>query len=198
MTESFDTFAFEDADVGVRFEIDARFAAGPRVEPAVTTAQAGAPRPIAEVRTAYLTAALGADRHPVLSVSAVAVEYEMTREKLQGDLALHNERGAQIAAEKGWTLIRPWELAELGGSLAMRCEYVVPPPARLREHGEEGELELPVTPLHLQSWIAYVGRWTYQVVLSSDSDRHLDNDRALMETVTRTFEFIAAAPAAGA
>jgi hypothetical protein len=179
-----DTFIFEDADVGVRFAVDARFVPGPGSTP---TPGLG----LDHVRTAYLAFTDHEGHQYVLSVTSVAVGYEMTRERLDELLALQNESTAQMAAERGWTVCEPGRATTLGGRLARRNEFVTPgthPDDREMVAADEDAAS------HVQAWTAFVPGRAVSLMLGVHPPADLNEARVLMQTVTDSFEFIAHTP----
>jgi hypothetical protein len=153
-----DTTVFADAELGLRFEVDARFRVAPRDE-GETAAALGR----LSMAHAYLTASEDTEGwQAVLSIAAVAVDYETDRDKLAEQIAVHNRFGVVTAAKGGWTLIRPWEQTELCGYPAMRNEYVTP-----RAEETAGVADR-YTASHIQAWTVYVGRRTLQIILGVD------------------------------
>jgi hypothetical protein len=168
-----DTFVFSDTRLGVRFTIDSRFRPAPR-DAGETAAALGR----LNMAHAYLIADERAQGwQAVLSIAAVEVEYETTREKLAEQITVHNRYVVVTAVKGGWTLISQWEQTELCGYPAMCNEYVTP---RADEPGAEppgvagSPATAPTTPpavlmaSHVQGWTAYVGRRTLQIILGVD------------------------------
>ncbi len=49
----------------------------------------------------------------------------------------------------------------------------------------------PALPGHVQAWVAYAGRQTFQVTLGVNPPGDLAGNRAVVDTVVRTFEIAA-------
>ena len=178
-----DDFLYENDDLGLRFEIDGRFAPGPGLE-----APDGLP---GNVRTAYL-AAHGAAGQAVLSISAVEAGYEMSPQELAEQLVIHNRYAALTAERHGWTIHRPWEPTTVGGYLAMRNDYVVPG-SSLADTGND-ELDDIVAqrdsaPGHVQGYVVYVGDRTFQIMLGVNPPGNLESNRRVMAKAIETLEF---------
>ena len=193
-------FVYENAELGVRFEIDGRFAPGPRLE-----APGGLP---GDVRTAWL-AARGAAGQAVLSISSVQVGYELSPQELAEQLVIHNRYAALTAEQRGWTIHRPWEPTTVGGHLAMRNDYVAPGStlAGGNDGGHDGDedgdggrdgrheelaeavAQRDSTPGHVQGYVVYVGERTFQIMLGVDPPGDLAANRRVMERAMGTVEF---------
>ena len=174
------TFLYENPELGVRFEVDDRFAPGPGTD--VSSGQSS------EVRSAYLAWGDGEGRQWVLSISFVEPCPVMTREELAERIPVHNQAWADMAEERGWTVHREWEMATVGGHPAMRDEYVSP-----ATHPDDNVSADPEDAIasHLQGWVVYVGPRTYQITLGVHPPGDLEAARAVTETVMRTFEISA-------
>jgi len=195
-----DAYLYENDELGVRFEIDGRFAPGPRLE---------APDDLAgDVRSAYLATAVPEGAQAVLSISRVEVGYEMSPQELAEQLVIHNRYAALTAQREGWTIHRPWEPTTVGGHLAMRDDYVVPDaPSDGAEadagdsgrsggaaagddiRGEEATGPRDQSPGHMQGYIVYVGGCTYQLILGVHPPGDLDANRRVMAQVVGSLEF---------
>ncbi len=125
-----ETRIYENAGVGVRFEIDARFAPGSGSPPSPGLG-------LDNVRTACLAFIDAGGGSHVLSIAAVEVLSETSPLELADQLVIHNRYAALTARQEGWTIHRPWEPASVAGQLAMRNDYVVPRSARPDEPGAE-------------------------------------------------------------
>ncbi len=166
---------YSDAELGVRFEIDDSFAPGPdRESPAAAPGREPPAAVPGDVRSVHLVAPGLAGGQAVLSISRVAAGYETSPHELADHLLIHNRYAAHTAEQNGWTIHSPWKAALLAGYPAMHCDYVVP--------------EASESAGHVQEWIAYAGRQTFQLMLGVDPPGDLAGNRALMETIVRTFE----------
>ncbi len=205
---------FEDAALGVRFEVDDAFESGPPPDP-----PGGLP---GNVRAACLARRDDAGS-AVLSIARVEVGYETSPQELAEQLVIHNRFTAHSAEQRGWTLHSPWRAAMLAGCPAMHCDYVVPaadagalphggpapaaagagspppPPAGAASPVPPAVPAPPALPLaggdvgagaptHVQAWIVYAGPVTWQVILGVDPPGDLDANRRVMDQVTRSFE----------
>jgi hypothetical protein len=176
MARSDDTRVYVNAELGVRFEIDRSFADVPPVEMS--------PDLPGNVTAARLTAHDSDGRQAVLAISRVEAGYETSPQELAEQLVIHNRYAAHTAEQHGWTIHSPWKATMLGGYPAMHCDYVVP------ERAPGGE---PASPGHVQAWVAYAGRYTFQVTLGVNPPGDLAGNRATVDTVVRTFEITAPA-----
>ncbi len=169
------TRPYANAELGVRFRIDDSFADGPRLDPSP-----GLP---GNVSSAYLAARHPGGEQAVLSISRVEVGYDTSPQELAEQLVIHNRYAAHTAEQNGWTIHSPWKATMLAGYPAMHCDYVVPGAAQTG-----GE---PSSPGHVQAWVAYAGRQTFQVTLGVNPPGDLTRNRAVADTVVRTFEITA-------
>jgi hypothetical protein len=185
------TRLYSNAELGVRFEIDGSFAAGPPPQ-----------RPSdlpGDVRSVHLTARHANGETAVLSISRVEAGYETPPHELAEQLVIHNRYAAHTAELNGWTIHSPWKAGMLAGYPAMHCDYVVPEPAPPGDAasgvaaalGPQSPLAAsggePRSPGHVQAWVAYAGRQTFQVTLRVHPPGDLARNRAVIDTVVRTF-----------
>jgi len=193
-----DAFVYENDELGVRFEIDAHFQPGPRLQLPLDSPHAG------RVRSAYLAAHGASGGQAVLSVSAVEVGYDMSPQELADQLVIHNRYAALTAEQHGWVIHRPWQATTVGGYLAMRNDYVAPasslelddagapdrtPPRAPDPAGGDGQSES--APGHVQGYVVYVARRTYQILLGVHPPGNLDSNRRVMDRAMATIEFFA-------
>ena len=176
---------YTNAELGVAFEIDDSFADGPRLDPA-----GGLP---GNVCAAYLVARESSGGQAVLSISRVEVGYDTSPQELAEQLVIHNRYAAHTAERNGWTIHSSWKAAMLAGHPAMHCDYVVPPAADPPEADSAPAGAESSGPGHVQAWVAYAGRQTYQVTLGVNPPGDLSRNRAVIDTVVRTFEISAPA-----
>jgi hypothetical protein len=178
-------FLYENAELGVRFEIDADFKPGPATDasPPLRSGGNGAP----EVRTAYLSRTDGEGRQAVLSISRVDPTPAMTPEQLSRQLPIHNRQAAAMAKEREWTILRRWQATVVGGHMAMRDEYVTP-----GTHPDDSASADPeeTTASHVQGCVVYAGTRTYQLLLGVHPPGDLEADRAVMQRVICTLELL--------
>ena len=160
---------YDNAALGVRFEIDDSFVDGSVVETAVD-----AP---GNVQSTYLAARGREGSQAMLSISRVEVGYDTSPHELAEQLVIHNRYAAHTAEQHGWTIHSPWKATMLSGYPAMHCDYVVPEPATRPEPADEPALPFappagePSAPGHLQAWLVYAGRTTYQLHLQREPAR---------------------------
>lgn len=179
------SFLYENADLGARFEIDADFEPGPATDASQRLWPGG--NGIPEVRTAYLARADSEGRQAVLSVSYVDPTPAMTPEQLSEQLPIHNRQAAEMAEERGWTILRRWQATVVGGHMAMRDEYVTP-----GTHPDDSASGDPdeTTASHVQGCVVYHGTRTYQLLLGVHPPGDLEADRAVFDRVIGTLEFL--------
>ena len=184
------TRLYRNAELGVRFEIDRSFAECPPPD-----------RPSdlpGDVRSARLIARGANGETAVLSISRVEAGYETPPHELAEQLVIHNRYAAHTAEQNGWTIHSPWKAAVLAGYPAMHCDYVVPgSPLSDAASGVAAAFGLesplaasggePTSPGHVQAWVAYAGRQTFQVTLRVHPPGDLAGNRAVIDTVVRTF-----------
>jgi hypothetical protein len=177
---------YDNAALGVRFEIDDSFVDGAVVETSVD-----AP---GNVRSAYLAARGREGSQTMLSISRVEVGYDTSPHELAEQLVIHNRYAAHTAEQNGWTIHSPWKATMLSGYPAMHCDYVVPEPAARPPSADDAALPFAPpageasTPGHLQAWVVYAGRATYQFTFSVNPPGDLSRNRAVAEAVVRTLE----------
>jgi hypothetical protein len=171
---------YSDPELGVRFEIDDSFAPEPGREP-----PAGIPD---EVKSAYLVAPGPEDGQAVLSISRVSAGSETSPHELADHLLIHNRYAAHTAEQNGWTIHSPWKATLLAGYPAMHCDYVVPGSAVVSGLPDAVGAAPSAPAGHVQEWIAYAGRQTFQLMLGVDPPGDLARNRAIMDTIVRTFE----------
>jgi hypothetical protein len=183
------TRLYRNAELGVRFEIDGSFADPPPDRPSDLPGN---------VRSAHLIARDPGGEQAVLSISRVEAGYETPPHELAEQLVIHNRYAAHTAEKNGWTIHSPWKAAVLAGYPAMHCDYVVPEsPLSDAETGVAAAFGLespltasggePTSPGHVQAWVAYAGRQTFQVTLRVHPPGDLARNRAVIDTVVRTF-----------
>ncbi len=178
--------AYSNDDLGVRFEIDDSFVDGSVVETAVD-----AP---GNVQSIYLAARGREGSQAMLSISRVEVGYDTSPHELAEQLVIHNRYAAHTAEQHGWTIHSPWKATMLSGFPAMHCDYVVPEPAGRPQPAGEAALPFappagePSMPGHLQAWVVYAGRTTYQLTFSVNPPGDLTRNRAVADDVVRTLE----------
>ena len=173
------TRLYANAELGVRFEIDASFVDGPPGGPAPALPD--------NVVAAYLTADSADGPRAVLSICRVEAGYETSPQELAEQLVIHNRFAAHTATRNGSTIHSPWKATMLAGYPAMHCDYVVPGAG-----GGPASLAVPAggpAPLgHVQAWVVYAGPRTFQVMLAVDPPGDLAGNRATAETVVHSFE----------
>jgi hypothetical protein len=167
------TRTYADEGLGVPFRIDARFRPGAPVAPSAAAALEG-------VRSACFVAGEEDGGRAVFSISAVDLEYATSSEWLDEQLPLHNAHLCRTAAERGWTIHRPWEPGTLTGAPAMRNDYETP------ERGEDEPAG------HIQGLVAYRPGVTLQLLLGVHPPSDLGRKRAVMDVVAASLEFLAA------
>jgi hypothetical protein len=182
-----ETFVFADDDVGVRFTIESRFVAGPKVAPSEIF--------LGRVASAYLAAVEDDDRTAILSLSSVEVDYEMTRAQLDEAVAGVVAYTAGLAEQRGWTIYRPHEACEVAGHLAMRNEFAAK--GGIDENGEPADEETHPAG-HIQSCTVYLEGRNLSIMLGVHPPGDLDRARRSMEQVLATLEILPQAPPAGA
>lgn len=180
------SFLYENAELGVRFEIDADFKPGPAADVSQRLRSGGNGAP--ELRTAYLARTDGEGRQAVLSVSCVDPTPSMTPAQLSEQLPIHNRQAAEMAEQRGWTILRRWQATIVGGHIAMRNEYVTP-----GTHPDDGATGDPeeTNESHVQGCVVYIGTRTYQLLLGTHPPGDIDADRAVMDRAVGTLEFFA-------
>jgi hypothetical protein len=191
-----DTFRYENAELGLRFEIDARFQPGPRLQLPADSPHLG------RVRSAYLAAHGASGGQAVFSIAWVEVGYDMSPQELAEQMIIHNRYAALTAEQQGWTIHRPWQATTVGGHLAMRNDYVAPAsslgPDDDAASGQAGERatdpaggngQSESAPGHVQGYVVYVARRTYQIMLGVHPPGNLDSNRSVMEHAMGSIEF---------
>ncbi|HMK91590.1 MAG TPA: hypothetical protein VK576_01195 [Thermoleophilia bacterium] len=178
-------FLYENGELGVRFEIDGRFAPGPHLE-----APGGLP---GNVRSAYLAAHGAAGGQAVLSISSIDVGSAMSPQELAEQLVIHNRYAAMTAERHGWTIHRPWEPTTVGGFIAMRNDYVAPG-SSLADTGDPDIDEIvaqrDTAPGHVQGYVVYAGERTFQIMLGVNPPGNLDSNRRVMDQAMGSLQFI--------
>jgi hypothetical protein len=178
-------FLYENAELAVRFEIDADFEPGPATDVSQRPPSGG--NGVTEVRTAYLARADSGGRQAVLSISRVDPTPAMTPEQLSEQLPIHNRRAAEMAEERGWTILRRWQATVVGGHMAMRDEYVTP--GTHPDDSASGDPE-DATASHVQGCVVYHGTRTYQLLLGVHPPGDIEGDRAVFDRAVGTLEFL--------
>lgn len=177
---------YRNDDLGVRFEIDDSFVDGSIVETAVDSP--------GNVRSTYLAAHGREGSQAMLSISRVEVGYDTSPHELAEQLVIHNRYAAHTAEQHGWTIHSPWKATMLSGYPAMHCDYVVPEPAGRPPSVDGAALPFeppagePSTPGHVQAWVVYAERVTYQLTFSVNPPGDLARNRAVADGVVRTVE----------
>jgi len=199
------TRVYDNAELGVRFEIDCSFVDGPTLDLSLDLP--------GNVRSAHLTARGPDGQQGVLSISRLEVGYDTSPQELAEQLVIHNHFAAHTAEQNGWTIHSPWKATMLGGYPAMHCDYVVPGAAcEAASTGATGSGAVTAPPAapplgsaappaapggeqsspgHVQAWVAYVGPRTFQVMLGVNPPGDLARNRATVGTVIRSFEVTA-------
>jgi hypothetical protein len=177
---------YSNAELGVRFAIDDSFVDGPPVATAADLPE--------NVRTACLVAHGPDSARALLSISRVEVGYTTSPHELAEQLVIHNRYAAHTAEQRGWTIHSPWKATMLSGYPAMHCDYVVPEPAAGEQSVDEAGLPFappagePSAPGHLQAWVVYAERATFQLTLCVNPPGDLRRNRAAAVTFIRTVE----------
>ena len=186
------TRPYGNADLGVRFDIDDSFAddSFANDSPADGVRRDPAPGLPGNVKSLHLSAHGPGSRQAVLSISRVEAGYETSPRELAEQLVIHNHFAAHTAEQHGWTIHSPWKATMLGGYPAMHCDYVVPDAAPVAEPAPATAGGEPSVPGHVQSWVAYAGRQTYQVTFTVNPPGDLAHNRAAVDTVVRSFEIV--------
>jgi hypothetical protein len=188
---------YSDTELGVRFEIDDSFAPGLDHEsPAAVPGRESPAAVPGDVKSVRLAAPGLAGGQAVLSINRVSATHETSPHEIADHLLIHNRYAAHTAEQNGWTIHSPWKAALLAGYPAMHCDYVVPGSAVVSGPPDAAGAAPTAPAGHVQEWIAYAGRQTFQLTLGVDPPGDLARNRAIMDTIVRTFE-IGEPPAGG-
>ena len=154
---------YSNAELGVRFEIDESFVAGPRLEPPAELP--------GDVRSAYLIARGPGAVQAVLSLTRVEVGYDTSPRSspstLSFTIATRRTRPNSTAGRSTRPGRRPCWAATRPCTATTWCPDR-PPRADRPDAVGAVPTAAAASAGHVQEWIAYVGRQTFQLMLGVD------------------------------